>query len=124
MKISKTFRLTADAVAVLDSKDNATQYLEELLLGSPQTGNSTPQLNSATLILEMEEMTRALLAEAVIELKESLKQSPQTNTFVPKPPDPEKGYPCCSGRSPCKHWVWDNVDTVWKNTITGLTRDA
>lgn len=44
--------------------------------------------------------------------------------FVPRPPDPETGYPCCLGRSPCKHWLWDDIETVWKNTLTGKTRDA
>lgn len=44
--------------------------------------------------------------------------------FVPKPPDPETGYPCCSGRTPCKHWVWDDMGTEWKNSLTGKTREV
>jgi hypothetical protein len=44
------------------------------------------------------------------------------DAFVPKPPDPEYGYPCCRGRSPCKHWVWNDMDSLWTNTLTGATR--
>jgi len=46
------------------------------------------------------------------------------NEFIPKPPDPELGYPCCSGSTPCKHWAFDGLNGVWKNTLTGKTRDA
>jgi hypothetical protein len=42
--------------------------------------------------------------------------------FVPKPPDPEKGYPCCQKRSPCKHWHWSDLNEVWENELTGKTR--
>ena len=36
MKVSKTFRLSQEAVAKLDAQDNATQYIEDLILGSNQ----------------------------------------------------------------------------------------
>lgn len=32
MKISKAFRLSEEAAAILDKQDNATQYLEDLIL--------------------------------------------------------------------------------------------
>jgi hypothetical protein len=44
--------------------------------------------------------------------------------FIPKPPDPELGYPCCSGNTPCKHWVFVGEEGYWQNTLTGKTRDA
>jgi len=44
--------------------------------------------------------------------------------FVPKPPDPEIGYPCCQANKPCKHWVFDELDIVWRNTLTGKTKEA
>lgn len=44
--------------------------------------------------------------------------------FVPKPPDPETGYPCCTKDKPCKHWVFDGTTSEWRNTITGKTRDV
>lgn len=47
-----------------------------------------------------------------------------TPNFVPKPPDPETGYPCCTRPKPCKHWQWDDVETVWRNELTGKTREV
>lgn len=44
--------------------------------------------------------------------------------FVPKPPDPETGYPCCQKRSPCKHWTWDGNIEAWINSPTGKTRES
>lgn len=46
-------------------------------------------------------------------------------TFVPKPPDPETGYPCCTNeKKPCKHWSWDGNYSYWINELTGKTREA
>lgn len=40
--------------------------------------------------------------------------------FVPRPPDPITGYPCCLNRvKRCKHWQWDNAQVAWSNTLTG-----
>ena len=49
---------------------------------------------------------------------------PSKNNFVPKAPDPNTGYPCCQNNNPCKHWTWDTVDTVWKNSLTGKIREV
>jgi len=46
------------------------------------------------------------------------------NEFVPKPPDPETGYPCCKANKPCKHWQWDELKSVWVNQITLKEREA
>lgn len=44
----------------------------------------------------------------------------QPQPFVPKPPDPELGYPCCQSRTyRCKHWEWDGTRGNWVNTLTG-----
>ena len=46
-----------------------------------------------------------------------------SNTFVPRPPDPETGYPCCTKQTPCKHWTWDNSIPAWVNSLTGKTKE-
>lgn len=52
-----------------------------------------------------------------------LSQIPQT--FVPKAPNPETGYPCCEGKSPCKHWQWDSVSGEgYINILTGKRREV
>ena len=44
--------------------------------------------------------------------------------FVPRPPDPETGYPCCLKEKPCKHWIFDDINQHYKNTLTNKTRDV
>lgn len=44
--------------------------------------------------------------------------------FVPRPPDPETGYPCCTKARPCKHWQWDGNKSAYINTLTGKEREA
>lgn len=44
--------------------------------------------------------------------------------FIPKPPDPETGYPCCLKQVPCKHWVYNGTEGYWKNILTGKTREV
>ena len=58
----------------------------------------------------------------------SYRESPEFRQFLKdysepgvKPPHPEYGYPCCHKDAPCKHWIWS--DGVYKNTLTGKTRD-
>lgn len=41
-----------------------------------------------------------------------------------KPPHPEFGYPCCHKKTPCKHWVYNELDGVWFNELTKETREA
>lgn len=105
MKISKTFRLSEEAVKILDSQDNATQFLEDLIKGSAE-GNY---------------LVNTITEERVIEL---IKQyAPKTEQpFVPKPPDPILGYPCCQMKRPCKHWIWDSGLQEYENSLTGEHR--
>lgn len=42
--------------------------------------------------------------------------------FVPRPPDPLTGYPCCLKSTPCKHWTYDGADGMWVNSLTGKRR--
>lgn len=31
--------------------------------------------------------------------------------------------PCCSGTSPCKHWVYDGLNDKWTNTLSGEEKE-
>ena len=31
---------------------------------------------------------------------------------------------CCLANEPCKHWIWDGTLGLWKNTLSGKTREA
>jgi hypothetical protein len=107
MKRVTTFRLSEQALAVLDKQANKSQFIEELILnGSPEADSKSP-------------ITKEDLADFIKTFKTP--SAPATE-FVPQPPGPN-GYLCCEKSSPCKHWVWYEFDTVWKNTITGKERD-
>jgi hypothetical protein len=30
---------------------------------------------------------------------------------------------CCLANEPCKHWIWDGTLGLWKNTLSGATRE-
>lgn len=55
-----------------------------------------------------------------IEQKQSTVDPPK---FAPTRPDPELGYRCCQGKSPCKHWVWNTEKSVYVNTLTGKEKE-
>lgn len=114
------------AIEILSTIDNKSQYIEDLILGSPSTGNSTVlQTDGPWVSLdELFENLEAAIKPIELRLDELEKAKPtQSSTFVPQPPDQETGYPCCSKQSPCKHWMWSGTDSVWKNTLTGKVRE-
>jgi len=133
MKQPKTFRLSEEAIEVLNNQQNQSKFLEDLILERTSTGGilTMSQLNDL-----LEEQTSTLL-EAIGGIPKSQEKQYSSvpskinipsvvsgGQFVPKPPDPITGYPCCRGSAPCKHWVFEEIDALWKNTITGATRDA
>jgi hypothetical protein len=131
MKIAKTFRLSEEAAAVLEASDNATQLIEGLLLNESKSQNDNLAREVRNLAMLIDGLANDMIR--LIQKVDTVKQPVQAtqalpiatgDTFVPKPPDPELGYPCCSGRNPCKHWAFDGLDGVWKNTLTGRTKDV
>jgi len=119
MKISKTFRLSEEAVAELDKQANATQYLEDLLLrGGERVYEVVPLHQLEALLADIKQ------SPVVAQPPQPLSPAYQSSSeFVPKPPNPLTGYPCCERPAPCKHWAWDDSVPAWKNSITGATRD-
>jgi len=105
MKVSKTFRLSEEAVKILDSQANATQFLEDIIMRSVEP--SVPGTG----------ITRQEVIELIKEY------ASKNDEFVPKPPDPFTGYPCCQMKRPCKHWQWDSGLTCYVNTITGEQKE-
>lgn len=128
IKVAKTFRLSAEAVSILESQSNATQFIEDLItgLGSPaaesKAGLSKEEV--LDLIKAYLPMGPSVPNNSTTLVPNSIPGLTTGAAFVPKPPDPDKGYPCCSGRTPCKHWIWDDMHTEWKNSLTGKTREA
>jgi hypothetical protein len=52
-----------------------------------------------------------------------LSETLKPESFIPKPPDPDLGYPCCNKRTPCKHWQWNSDKQLYINTLTGKERE-
>lgn len=54
----------------------------------------------------------------------TIKQAQPSGEFVLRPPDPDTGYPCCTKKTPCKHWQFDSDKGKWVNILTGEEREA
>jgi hypothetical protein len=116
IKVAKTFRLSPEAVSILESQSNATQFIEDLII------------SSNTWVPEAESKAGLSKEEVLDLIKTYLPLGPSTpnnsTVFVPSPPDPITGYPCCQKKSPCKHWSFDGAESVWKNELTGKTMEV
>ena len=103
MKVRINISISEEANNKLNLQPNKSQYLEDLILGMNEP--SVPNLTEAR----------------VIELIQQYAPKQEAG-FVPKPPDPILGYPCCQLKRPCKHWVWDSGLECYENTLTGEQR--
>jgi hypothetical protein len=126
MKISKTFRLSTEAVDILNQQSNATDYLEQLILAGKQYKSNTCITREDVIQLIKEYAPQPQSIQTPYSSAPDISKIPGITVggdFVPKPPDPETGYPCCVKKSPCKHWMWDELGSVWTNTLTNKTRE-
>ena len=105
MKVRINISISEEANSILNKQANKSQYLENLILG-----NIEPTVPS-----------QQITEERVIELiKQYTVQAIQPNQpFVPQPPNAVLGYPCCQLKRPCKHWLWNDGEALYENTITG-----
>ena len=98
------------------------QLLDDYRKGNPVSKNiSVPRVKAT------KEEAFDIIQKNYIEpkLNETItKVTSRGEAFVPKPPDPETGYPCCTKDKPCKHWTFDGTTSSWVNTITGKTREV
>ena len=90
---------------VPNKSDFVRQAIEEKLNGSVEP------------LVPSTEITEKRVIELIKEY------APKNDEFVPKPPDPFTGYPCCQMKRPCKHWQWDSGLTCYVNTITGEQKE-
>ena len=100
MKIPKTFRLSEEAVAILDKQPNATEFLEDLIVSKPQSIS---------------------LGESLI--LDKLNKTDTSPTAIPTIPELQPiELPCCKLRNPCRHWSYANE--VWTNSLTGEVKEV
>lgn len=123
MKTLKAFRLSEEAITVLDKQDNATQFLEDLILSKAQTISK-----GEAMILDKLNSLGTQKVELVTTNAGTPSERSQyvevPKPFVPSPPDPETGYPCCQKEIRCKHWVWDVNKALYVNSLTGAEKEA
>lgn len=123
--------LSDEALERADSYGNRSEYIESLVMG----GKVADELatTDSVLLAHMKAMEKRLIS--LLEERSSVApptlQAPAdpldalaSQAFVPRPPNPLTGYPCCERPAPCKHWVFDGNEGVWRNNLTGTTRDA
>lgn len=115
MKISKTFRLDEDVAKILARKKNATEYLEDLVLADLGKSNH-PFVNE--IKFQADRIIETIKNSSIKPVKEEKWEE------VGAKEGAKEGYPCCSGSSPCRHWIYDGVNDVWRNSITAETKPA
>ena len=113
MKTLKAFRLSDKAIKILDEQRHATEFLEDLILGYAEKKMEVVPLYQLQALLEEFNISKPVSVTPV-----------SNELFMPKAPDPITGYPCCELPNPCKHWQWDGVQGVYKNTLTGKIREV
>ena len=117
MKTSKTFRLSEEAINIINLQENQSKYIEDLIL------SKTTPASSSSELLSIEAMLDARFAALLEAINSKLTIKP-TEEFVPKAPDPITGYSCClNEQKPCKHWAWDGVKQSYTNNLTGEVRE-
>ena len=104
---NRTIYIRNDDLLKWEAIDNKAEWLHERLV----VGVAVPAGFSSTL--------------DGVKVAAPAQQANITEPFVPKPPDPDSGYPCCQSTTHrCKHWVWDTDAAVYRNTLTNKTLEA
>lgn len=129
MKVAKTFRLSPEAAAILDSKDNATQYIEQLLLDArePLTLSAIRTLleevlnfrKDDTIYIDPKDYIKPQPAD--LQTREEVKMNVLTLEDIQKKlgVSSTKPTPSHTCAITCRHWVWDTDKGGRINTYTG-----
>jgi hypothetical protein len=111
MKTPKTFRLSDEAIERLEKEHNATQFVEDLIVGAPvlQPGVSITQMN-------------AILDDKLAPILEELNKNTSLATQVTEQvTEQEEGHVC---KESCYHWKWSTGQAQYVNSFTGEVREG
>lgn len=122
MKTAKTFRLSKEAVSVLEEQDNATQFLEKLILQKKTISEGEALILDKLDGLSSNGRTEAFGAS-------NLGSNPNEPAIPPTQEEEKDTYAglmqvCCLGTTPCKHWIFDSIDGIWVNLLSGDKREG
>lgn len=119
MKILKAFRLSEEAIKVLDEQRHATEFLEDLILGYAEKKMEVVPLHQLQTLLDAE---FAKLGSLPKPEPVSERYARQGNPVNGEPKVVELGYACCKLKTPCKHWSYANE--LWTNSLTGEIKEV
>jgi len=136
MKHRLQITLEDAANELLNQQENKSKYIEDLIL-KQDTSDLTTEIKRLSMLVDGQVNDIQNIIGAINTIKQNIANhqanssvsQPATNSnnrseaFVPRPPDPDTGYPCCTKQTPCKHWVWDNSMPAWVNSLTGKTKE-
>lgn len=106
MRISKTFRLSEEAVAILESKHNASRFIEDLILkGGEGISRGESMILDRLDKLELKNKS----APEIAQITGRALHIPPINVLPT----------CCLGKSPCKHWTYNGLKEAYVNSISG-----
>lgn len=138
MKHRLQITLEDAANELLNQQENKSKYIEDLIL-KQDTSDLTTEIKRLSMLVDGQVNDIQNIIEAINTIKQNIANhqanssvsqptaystiSSYPKEFVPRPPDPDTGYPCCTKQTPCKHWVWDNSMPAWVNSLTGKTKE-
>lgn len=120
MKKPISIKLDERLWVYVKSKTNKSRYIEQLIKQDLHQQQLQPIVSAVMQELLSNEVFFSEMQERLTGTK--VIKTEKEEQFVPKPPDPQTGYECCERSSPCKHWVFDDNDEVWRNILTGATK--
>jgi hypothetical protein len=117
MKLRIQITISEEANALLEKQPNKSQYIEDLILSGDTW---VPEAPKEDYLTREEVLDLIKLHSKPSDTSMGMPGSP----FVPQPPNPDTGYPCCTKQTPCKHWIFNGAECQWKNELTGNTREV
>lgn len=119
MKVLKAFRLSEEAIKVLEEQRHATEFLEDLILGYAEKKMEVVPLHQLQALFEEFGSVPQLVRGS---------DGVEASSFTPPkvagsiPATPTLGMACCLLKTPCRHWSYANE--VWTNSLTGEVKEV
>lgn len=128
-KVNRSFRFSKQADEVLKKQENATRFIEELILGKKEAEDTLlneirfqadriiDSLKGETLSLKNNRVPQAEKVEPVMAEQFEWDEVGNPTNIITIPA-------CCLSKSPCKHWQWDSDKLGYVNSISGEFREV
>ena len=136
MKKPISIKLDEELWVHIKNKPNKSRYISELIKQDIQLLHTRPIVQAVSSeLLQNEGFFREI--QSRVRSDSGVPSTPDNpfqltatpigeppKPFIPKPPDPILGYPCCQKEKPCKHWAWQPSGDGYVNTLTGQIKEV